>query len=173
MSIFTDFVQIGRGGLSSGVFRAWDRVNSRKVAVKLIPITGKNVRFVLPEIVTHKSLKHPNVVEFYDSFYDPSDQQLWVVLEYMSQGNLTKVMNIGNNLENFVPFSEEKIAHVTREVLKALKYMHDLNRVHRDIKSDNVLIGDQGEIKLADFGFVAGLNQTRQKRRTIVGTPYW
>jgi serine/threonine protein kinase len=57
--------------------------------------------------------------------------------------------------------------------LRGLAYIHSLHRIHRDIKSDNLLIGDDGSIKLADFGYAAQLTQEKQKRNTIVGTPYW
>jgi len=69
--------------------------------------------------------------------------------------------------------SEAEIAFIMAETLKALKYIHQLHRVHRDIKSDNILLNDKGDVKLADFGYAAQLTQQRSKRTTVVGTPYW
>lgn len=69
--------------------------------------------------------------------------------------------------------SEGEIAFVLREVLKGLRFMHGMKRLHRDIKSDNVLITGSGDVKLADFGFCAELTEERNKRTTCVGTPYW
>jgi len=92
----------------------------------------------------------------------------------MSGGNLTQVLKPPETpMDEYVPMKETAIAYICREVLKALDYIHDMNRVHRDIKSDNVLLGTTGEVKLADFGFVAQLTNTRQIRKTVVGTPYW
>jgi len=69
--------------------------------------------------------------------------------------------------------TEPQIAYVTFESLKALFFLHNQFRIHRDIKSDNILLGEGGEVKLADFGFAAQLTITQQKRNTVVGTPYW
>lgn len=70
-------------------------------------------------------------------------------------------------------FTEPEIAAVCKECLEALKYCHDNSKIHRDIKSDNLLIGSNGIVKLADFGFCAELNGPNDKRRSVVGTPYW
>jgi len=68
---------------------------------------------------------------------------------------------------------EAEIAWVCQEVLKGLEYIHSRHRIHRDIKSDNLLIGEKGEVKIADFGYAAQLSKQKQKRNTVVGTPYW
>jgi len=91
----------------------------------------------------------------------------------MSAGNLTQLLKPPETTEMYNPLPEPTIAFVCRGVLRALKYIHDLQRVHRDIKSDNVLLGEDGSVKLADFGFIAELTQSRKHRRTVVGTPYW
>lgn len=170
-TFYTDFESIGKGGLAIGVYAARDVRTNLKVAIKVMPITAKNLRYIIPEMINHKSMSHPNVVDFIDAYYVPEEKQLWVVLEYMTKGNLTKVLCPSN--EVFVSFDEWKISFVSREVMKALQYLHDKDRIHRDIKSDNVLIGTQGEVKLADFGFVAQLTEKRRNRQTVVGTPYW
>jgi len=87
----------------------------------------------------------------------------------MGGGCLTDV------LESFdsVQLTESQIAYCCRETVKALVYIHGLHRIHRDIKSDNVLLGSDGAVKLADFGYAAQLTQKQQKRNTVVGTPYW
>ena len=85
----------------------------------------------------------------------------------MDAGSLTEVLG------PTVFFPEAHIAYVCREVLQALQYLHHNNRLHRDIKSDNVLINTRGEIKIADFGFAVGLTEEEDRRKSVVGTPFW
>jgi serine/threonine protein kinase len=87
-------------------------------------------------------------------------------MELMEGGKLTDLLMKTR-------FSEPEIACVLKESLLALKYMHDNKRIHRDIKSDNILIGSNGEIKLADFGFCTELKNEKDSRKSVVGTPYW
>jgi len=88
----------------------------------------------------------------------------------MGCGCLTEVLE---QYENNVHMTEEQISFVCLATIRGLNYIHSLHRIHRDIKSDNILIGTDGSIKLADFGYAAQLTQEKQKRNTIVGTPYW
>jgi len=90
-------------------------------------------------------------------------------MEYMGGGCLTEVLEQFEHLQ----MTEEQIALVCRDTLKGLQYIHSLHRIHRDIKSDNLLLGSDGTVKLADFGYAAQLTQEKSKRNTIVGTPYW
>lgn len=86
-------------------------------------------------------------------------------MEYISGGKLTDLLPIG--------FVEHEISAILRETLKALVYCHERNLIHRDIKSDNILITRDGQVKLADFGFTTELTAENPKRRSVVGTPYW
>ncbi|GAM19688.1 hypothetical protein SAMD00019534_028630 [Acytostelium subglobosum LB1] len=101
-------------------------------------------------------------------FYLVGDS-LWVAMEFMGGGCLTEV------LEQFstIKLTESQIAYICAESLKGLAYIHNQYRIHRDIKSDNILLGSDGSVKLADFGYAAQLTKNKQKRVTIVGTPYW
>jgi len=87
----------------------------------------------------------------------------------MQGGCLTDVLEAFDTVQ----MDEAQIAYLSRESLKALSYIHNLHRIHRDIKSDNVLLGADGSVKLADFGYAAQLTKKQQKRNTVVGTPYW
>jgi len=101
--------------------------------------------------------------------YCIDDRQLWVVMEYMDGGCLTDILELFEDIK----MNEAQIAFCCKETLRALSYIHSLHRIHRDIKSDNILLDTGGHVKLADFGYAAQLTQKQQKRNTVVGTPYW
>ena len=103
-------------------------------------ITEKNYEHLLNEIHVQKTSSHPNVVELLQACR--SGEHLWIVLEYMSGGTLTDI------IECCITLEEEHIAYIALEVLKALSYIHSLHRIHRDVKSDNILIGSGGEVKI-------------------------
>eukprot|EP01126_Amoeba_proteus_P023744 TRINITY_DN2386_c0_g1_i16.p1 TRINITY_DN2386_c0_g1~~TRINITY_DN2386_c0_g1_i16.p1 ORF type:complete len:430 (-),score=99.36 TRINITY_DN2386_c0_g1_i16:131-1420(-) len=165
--LYTDFDKIGEGAAGE-VFLATNVKTKEKVAIKQMPINNENTKLLITEISIMKTSKHENIVKFHDAFIHDHNQ-LWVVMELMDGGCLTDV------LEQFetVKLTEPQIAHVCLQSLRALSDIHRSHRIHRDIKSDNVLLNYKGEIKIADFGYAAQLTQEQQKRRTVVGTPYW
>ena len=79
-------------------------------------------------------------------------KRLWIFLEYLDGGALT---NFVEEMEG--EFSEKAIAYLTYKTLKSLVYLHDRHIIHRDIKSDNILVSEDGEVKLADFGYAVQL----------------
>lgn len=149
------------------MFLATDSRSGQRVAIKKMQLHGESLKMLITEISIMKTSSHPNIVDYISSYI--VEDQLWVLMEYMGGGCLTEV------LEQFddVQMSEPQMAYVSYETIKALIYIHSLHRVHRDIKSDNILLGDDGSVKIADFGYAAQLTKKQQKRNTVVGTPYW
>jgi len=125
------------------VFLATEAATNRKVAIKKMPLNAQNLKLISTEIQIMKTSRHPNIVEYIDSFI--VDKKLWVVMEFMGYGCLTEVLE---QFENGVYMTEPQIAYVCRENLKGLAYVHSMHRIHRDIKSDNILLGDNGEVKI-------------------------
>ncbi|KAJ1924201.1 hypothetical protein IWQ60_005371 [Tieghemiomyces parasiticus] len=162
--LYLNRVKIGQGA-SGGVYTATQSSTSRCVAIKQMNLEKQPKKdLIINEILVMRESVHPNIVNYIDSFLFRGD--LWVVMEYMEGGSLTEVVT--NNL-----MTEGQIAAVCRETLEGLKHLHSKGVIHRDIKSDNVLLSLTGEIKLTDFGFCAQLNDSNAKRTTMVGTPYW
>ncbi|BHF57296.1 Serine/threonine-protein kinase PAK 3 [Sparganum proliferum] len=157
--------KIGQGAtgiVSLGV----EVATGKRVAIKQMNLRLQPKKeLILNEIYVMKANKHVNVVNYMDSYLVENDE-LWVVMEYLDGGSLTEVVT-----ETLM--EESQIATVCRECLQALDFLHGNNIIHRDIKSDNILLGLDGSVKLTDFGFCAQLNAEQSKRSTIVGTPYW
>jgi serine/threonine protein kinase len=159
--------KIGEGAAGE-VYMAIHNKAKQKVAIKKMEVNSENMKLLTTEISIMKTSHHENVVNYLDS-YMVGKKQLWVVMEFMQGGCLTDVLEAFDTVQ----MDEAQIAYLSRESLKALSYIHNLHRIHRDIKSDNVLLGADGSVKLADFGYAAQLTKKQQKRNTVVGTPYW
>ncbi|KAF2028467.1 Pkinase-domain-containing protein [Setomelanomma holmii] len=139
-----------------------------QVAIKQMDLRNQpRKELIVNEIIVMKDSKHPNIVNFLDAFLQEEQSELWVVMEFMEGGALTDV------IDNNPTISEDQIATICHETCKGLEHLHNQNIIHRDIKSDNVLLDGRGNVKITDFGFCAKLTEQRSKRATMVGTPYW
>ncbi|CAO3618892.1 unnamed protein product [Cunninghamella blakesleeana] len=163
-SVYQSFCHIGEGA-SGVVFKGQNR-EGKNVAIKRIRLYNHPRHdLLLNEVMIAKKPKsHPNIVQHLESYL--WSKSIWMVMEYMDGGNLTDVVS-------FRSLFETEIAVISQEVLKGLQYLHSNGIIHRDIKSDNILINLNGQVKLSDFGFSAKLNSHRSKRKTRAGTQCW
>ncbi|CAB1348882.1 unnamed protein product [Coregonus sp. 'balchen'] len=150
---YTRFEKIGQGA-SGTVYTAIDIATGQEVAIKQMNLQQQPKKeLIINEILVMRENKNPNI-------------ELWVVMEYLAGGSLTDVVTE-------TCMDEAQIAAVCRECLQALEFLHSNQVIHRDIKSDNILLGMDGSVKLTDFGFCAQITPEQSKRSTMVGTPYW
>lgn len=162
--MFRDLHKIGQGA-SGGVFTARTVDTNQLVAIKQMVLAQQPKKdLIVNEIEVMGQSRHPNIVNFLSAFL--RRDELWVVMEFMEGGPLTDIV-----LHSIL--SEGQIAAIARECLTGLRHLHAHGVIHRDIKSDNVLMSMRGEVKLTDFGFCAQLSSAQSKRVTMVGTPYW
>lgn len=158
------FVKIGEG--STGIVCiAREKATGKNVAVKKMDLRKQQRRELLfNEVVTMKNYHHSNIVELYNAYL--VDEELWVVMEFLDGGALT-------DLVTYKKLTESQIAYFCQSCLKALEYLHSQGVIHRDIKSDSILMTNNGQVKISDFGFCAQVNNEIPRRKSLVGTPYW
>ncbi|KAA6381805.1 MAG: putative Serine/threonine-protein kinase TIO, partial [Streblomastix strix] len=155
---------IGEGSFGR-VFQGRLKYSGHVVAMKYISKygKGKDASF-LGEVEVLRSLEHENIIQFLDYFETDND---FVVVTEFGQGDLSKLLEEDKN------FSETEIHWISRQLIYALKYLHDKNITHRDLKPQNILIDSNGTIKLCDFGFARILDQKSGVMNSVKGTPLY
>ncbi|KAG6547084.1 hypothetical protein Mapa_011335 [Marchantia paleacea] len=159
--------ELGKGSYGA-VYKARDLRTSELVAIKVISLCEGEEGYeeIRGEIEMLQQCNHPNVVRYLGSYQ--GEDYLWIVMEYCGGGSVADLMSITDEA-----LEEHQIAYICKESLKGLAYLHSIFKVHRDIKGGNILLTEQGEVKLGDFGVAAQLTRTMSKRNTFIGTPHW
>jgi len=166
-AIFTNMIIIGQGA-SGAVYSAIDTRSGRQVAIKQMEVARQVKKdIIVNEIMIMKESNHDAIVNFIDAFL--IEGILWVVMELIDGGSLSEMLTLGIRL------TEPQIAAITKSTLQALEYLHNRPKpiIHRDIKSENILLGLSGEIKITDFGYGSQLSSSHDTRKSVVGTTFW
>ncbi|KAB2055208.1 hypothetical protein ES319_A11G020300v1 [Gossypium barbadense] len=159
-------------GASATVYRAIYIPFNDVVAIKCLDLDrcNSNLDDIRREAQTMSLIDHPNVIRAFCSFV--VDRNLWVVMPFMSEGSCLHLMKIAYP----EGFEEPAIGSILKETLKALDYLHRQGHIHRDVKAGNILLDNNGTVKLADFGVSACMfdsGDRQHSRNTFVGTPCW
>ncbi|KAI8632493.1 Pkinase-domain-containing protein [Xylariaceae sp. FL1651] len=154
------------GGSFGKVYKGVEKRTGEAVAIKIIDIESAEdeVEDIIQEIAILSELQSPYVTKYYGSY--AKGAELWIVMEFCSGGSCADLMKPGM-------IGEDYIAIIVRELLLGLEYLHADKKLHRDIKAANILLGSNGQVKLADFGVSGQLSATMTKKNTFVGTPFW
>ncbi|ORY39990.1 kinase-like protein [Rhizoclosmatium globosum] len=171
-TIFELEERVGSGNYGE-VYRARILRTNTLAAIKIITLEeDENLDDVLAEVNFLRDCRHKNIVAYYGSYLKrgkvKGEKSVWIAMEFCGGGSVESCYKTLR-----APLSEIEIAHIMRECLQGLSYLHSCNKIHRDIKSANILLTEDGKVKLADFGVSTQLVHTLAKRTTFTGTPYW
>ncbi|XP_034244540.1 mitogen-activated protein kinase kinase kinase kinase 5 isoform X3 [Thrips palmi] len=161
-----ELIQRIGSGTYGDVYKAKQLSTNDYAAIKVIKLEpGDDFAVIQQEILMMKDCRHPNIIAYFGSYL--RRDKLWICMEFCGGGSLQDIYHITG------PLTELQIAFMCRETLHGLAYLHGMGKMHRDIKGANILLTEDGDVKLADFGVSAQITATINKRKSFIGTPYW
>ncbi|XP_038148297.1 TRAF2 and NCK interacting kinase a isoform X14 [Cyprinodon tularosa] len=169
-----DLVELVGNGTYGQVYKGRHIRTGQLAAIKVMDVATDEEEEIKSEInMLKKYSNHRNIATYFGVFIKKQppgiDDQLWLVMEFCGAGSVTDLIKNtkGNSLK------EDWNAYICREILRGLAHLHQHKVIHRDIKGQNVLLTENAEVKLVDFGVSAQMDRTVGKRNTFIGTPYW
>lgn len=162
--LYEDLREIGHGSFGA-VYYARNVHTNESVAIKKMSYGGKNSsekwQDIIKEVKFLTQIQHPNIVEYKGCYV--KDHTAWLTMEYCI-GSASDLVEVHKH-----PLEEEEISGIIHEAMQGLHYLHQHNKIHRDVKAGNILLTDHGQVKLADFGSASIVSPAN----SFVGTPYW
>lgn len=174
---------LGEGSFGA-VYRARHKATNAIVAVKIIPNPhngngdDSEADKIMSEIDILSKCDSPFIVGYFECFVKANKKrretsEMWIVMEYCDMGSILDFIETAGSMHAYTE-GEQVIRAVCASIVLGLEYLHGVANVcHRDIKAGNVLLTNDGHVKLADFGVSAELSNTLNKRKTVVGSPFW
>ena len=168
-----EILQMIGSGSYGEVAKARKRIDGSIAAVKLVKLEpGEELDEVLNEVNFLRDCQHPNIVGYFGCYMKKGavkgQKIIWICMEFCGGGSVESAYKATK-----IPLLETEIMIIIRESLLGLAFLHDCQKLHRDIKCGNILLTEDGQVKLADFGVSTQLTRTLAKRNTFIGTPYW
>ncbi|EFA85850.1 putative protein serine/threonine kinase [Heterostelium album PN500] len=163
-----DFVldeKLGDGAYGS-VYKGTHKDLGFTLAIKVIEIKESEAQSLQNEINILKNCKSSNIVSYFGSLQN--EDKIWILMDFCSLGSIRDIIESTEKTLN-----ESQISFVVKNTLKGLIYLHNQNIIHRDIKAANILLTDQSEVKLADFGVSEKLSDFDDQSKEMIGTPLW
>ena len=160
-------IKVGQGGFGEVFLGEWQ---GKKVAVKKLTLKkisqGDNLTRFINEINISSSLRHPNIVLYMGASVDKDNY--YMITEFLSKGSLFDLIH-----QEKIQLNDQTKIKIAFEIAIAVQYLHSRNIVHCDLKSANVLLDDNLNIKLGDFGLSRFLINNKEKNHGRIGTPHW
>jgi serine/threonine protein kinase len=157
--------RIGKGSFST-IYKAFNTQDNNEYAIKEVLIDKKSIKSnVKREFLVLKKLDHPNIVKLYDLIIDTNYNNIYFVFDYFKNGDLANFL--GNK-----PLKEKFCRKYSKQLANGLKYLTDNNILHRDLKPQNILLTDDFNIKIADFGFARKVEKD-MLLNTLCGSPMY
>ncbi|XP_027172269.1 serine/threonine-protein kinase 24-like [Coffea eugenioides] len=169
-SRFSDLELIGRGSFGDvykGQPMRFDKDLNKEVAIKVIDLeeSEDEIEDIQKEIAVLSQCRSPYITEYYGSYLHQT--KLWIIMEYMAGGSVADLIQPNQ------PLDEMSIACILRDLLHAVEYLHNEGKIHRDIKAANILLTENGDVKVADFGVSAQLTRTISRRKSVTEKLLW